>query len=916
MGDYVIYNGSLYRCITKITTAEAWTPAHWVQVSVGEDLSKAVWNEVQNLTVAQQSAARNNIKAADEVTVAFHSTQISDLETGKQDKLTFDSTPTAGSNNPVTSAGIKTVTDALAGDVDDLKSALKDVKNTVLGDYYVPQLILGKLTLAADGTPTYQTNRKYGAITPNGNDAYFTAGQKIGLTSYTLSDGVALRYFVSPSDGNGKYPSWSGWMTREYTIPTTGYYCINIQTNPTTDQTSATVFSDLFYVDDPASMENAIAKNTADIAVVSERYDALEDNIQATSDNFNEIVASDYPLNKNGYYNISRQKFMFGESTRVCFAEPVKTNRIRVSVADGERYFIVCFNKVGTSGNPDNDYEYKSHFDWQTKSNTFSFDDSTYVFCFVSKTNNQDILPGNINTVALRYSDYFERYLLNGCLFETPKFYKNQYYNLSSHQFKSAGTRASIIEPIKVCFAHIEIGASEKYFVVEFEKTGNTGELNNDFTVKNSYGWVTVSKDYLFENDSYVYVFAAKTDDSAVSPAEIKTIVSVVSSDIGLMVSQRISNAIEGNDVPYYYKSHIAEKASLINAMAKTVGPNGDNFVFITDTHWGHNGKNSPALIDYIMKNTPVDWVYHGGDFLANRETGLEDHYKAFRAINNMITIRGNHDKNLNARDPTDIISDNAFYGIIVHPFEEKVNINRELYWYRDNNAEKVRYLFLDTGKGDDILSVEQLSWLKNSLVSLSNGWNALIFMHICLATRKGESDNISTIGPNGISVRNAISDIYDQLNCKVIGIVCGHIHADGWIIDPVLNYPIIATSCDACGEVRTMYDAVNDTAQLGTTTEQLFDVMFLDFASNEWNMIRVGEGSNRYLHCQQINISGTETIIPTHISGTITWYMGNEDTTVATVSNGIVTPVSSGVAIVIAKDSNGNKEAWNIRVN
>lgn len=121
----------LYRCKTKITTAEAWTPAHWVQVSVGEDLSKAVWNEVQNLTVAQQSAARNNIQAADQMTVDFHSTQISDLETGKQDKLTFDSTPTAGSSNPVTSAGIKAATDALAGDVDDLKSALSNVENAV-----------------------------------------------------------------------------------------------------------------------------------------------------------------------------------------------------------------------------------------------------------------------------------------------------------------------------------------------------------------------------------------------------------------------------------------------------------------------------------------------------------------------------------------------------------------------------------------------------------------------------------------------------------------------------------------------------------------------------------------------------------------------------------------------------------------
>lgn len=128
-------------------------------MSVGEDLSKAVWHETQNLTSAQRSAARNNIQAADQMTVDFHSTQISDLETGKQDKLTFDSTPTAGSSNPVTSAGIKTVTDALAGDVDDLKSAIDNIDTAVA---YTPTLIQNRYRdystgVAATNTSYYTT---------------------------------------------------------------------------------------------------------------------------------------------------------------------------------------------------------------------------------------------------------------------------------------------------------------------------------------------------------------------------------------------------------------------------------------------------------------------------------------------------------------------------------------------------------------------------------------------------------------------------------------------------------------------------------------------------------------------------------------------------------------------------------------
>lgn len=39
VGDYVIYNDSLYRCTTAITTAESWTAAHWTAAILGNDVS-------------------------------------------------------------------------------------------------------------------------------------------------------------------------------------------------------------------------------------------------------------------------------------------------------------------------------------------------------------------------------------------------------------------------------------------------------------------------------------------------------------------------------------------------------------------------------------------------------------------------------------------------------------------------------------------------------------------------------------------------------------------------------------------------------------------------------------------------------------------------------------------------------------
>jgi len=35
VGDHVLYNGGYYVCNTAITTAEAWTTAHWTTAKVG-----------------------------------------------------------------------------------------------------------------------------------------------------------------------------------------------------------------------------------------------------------------------------------------------------------------------------------------------------------------------------------------------------------------------------------------------------------------------------------------------------------------------------------------------------------------------------------------------------------------------------------------------------------------------------------------------------------------------------------------------------------------------------------------------------------------------------------------------------------------------------------------------------------------
>lgn len=57
VGDYVFHGGTLYRCITAITTAEAWTAAHWTAAVLGDDVGdlKSALNNMEKTVLIESS---------------------------------------------------------------------------------------------------------------------------------------------------------------------------------------------------------------------------------------------------------------------------------------------------------------------------------------------------------------------------------------------------------------------------------------------------------------------------------------------------------------------------------------------------------------------------------------------------------------------------------------------------------------------------------------------------------------------------------------------------------------------------------------------------------------------------------------------------------------------------------------------
>ena len=117
----------------NIIEALGYTPADVDDLNALDN--SVVKHTEQTLTSTQQAQARTNIAAASSSELNALSTTVS----GKQDALTFDTTPTANSTNPVTSQGILTALNTLSDAQSDALTA---------------GLATKQATLTFDATPT------------------------------------------------------------------------------------------------------------------------------------------------------------------------------------------------------------------------------------------------------------------------------------------------------------------------------------------------------------------------------------------------------------------------------------------------------------------------------------------------------------------------------------------------------------------------------------------------------------------------------------------------------------------------------------------------------------------------------------------------------------------------------------------
>lgn len=347
-----------------------------------------------------------------------------------------------------------------------------------------------------------------------------------------------------------------------------------------------------------------------------------------------------------------------------------------------------------------------------------------------------------------------------------------------------------------------------------------------------------------------------QTDTSLYSAMKIYATASFKEID----VNEIYENLQEGtHDIPSYYMEHLKKAEVQINKNIETMGRNGETFIFITDIHWETNYRNSPPLVRHILKNTRVNLMLSGGDFINqgtkdSRASLIRDLVKQFYHDKApMIPVFGNHDSNtLNSSGNEN--KRRTFTKEMIHGLMFK-QASHLIHWHDDENFDfwfdrddsKIRFIGLSTGTNGGF---KRYSSLADMLMGMPEGYHAVIYFHWC----QGGSHGLTTSAKNITRLAGACTEKtsvtvneqeydFSSAGGSVDAIICGHTHYDDWYEpndpDNYAGVPIFTVDTDSW--------RVSSGLEKGTITEQCFDVITVDYARKTVKCVRIGRGENRY---------------------------------------------------------------------
>lgn len=328
-------------------------------------------------------------------------------------------------------------------------------------------------------------------------------------------------------------------------------------------------------------------------------------------------------------------------------------------------------------------------------------------------------------------------------------------------------------------------------------------------------------------------------------------------------LQDQIDNLKETDDgIPDYWKTHLESKAIEIRKVTEAAGRNKSAFLWYSDIHWNMNYKQSPKLLKYLYENTPINKTNFGGDVVQDEPTNdtiddvvemsyIYDWRKAIRCLPNHHSVVGNHDDGsvVNNR-----FSEDCVYSFLLAPEENNCVVYGDgIYYYIDDNAEKTRYLYLDTAY--QMANTQQIEFVINTLNTTPADWHIVAISHIWHEALWSEEQG-DYIGDYSVAASkflqlfyaynhrtsgniDSVSYNFAEANGKFEFCIGGHTHWDytSYYNDEIL---VILTETDSTRE------RIDVTAVGGTITENSVNAVVADYNNNTVSIIRVGRGESR----------------------------------------------------------------------
>lgn len=318
----------------------------------------------------------------------------------------------------------------------------------------------------------------------------------------------------------------------------------------------------------------------------------------------------------------------------------------------------------------------------------------------------------------------------------------------------------------------------------------------------------------------------------------------IISTDAKVKIFKSI---IQSSGVlPSYWTEYLDDKIPDIKDNIVSVGNHGDTFMLVTDTHWENNRKKSPAVMKYLKDKTNISFSVNCGDLIQGTATAdealdlLDDYNEQIKNVEPFYCVRGNHDTNMDGAYQTGEITEGQFYAIVDKPIESFVDTKQKPYFYKDNESQKIRYIFVDSEKGVDI----NATWIGNVVANTPSGYSIVVFSHYLFTGKPSTDTTPLEVSSQGQLIINAIDGNKPE-TVTVVGIFAGHVHRD-YYTHSTSGYLLVATTCDA--NAAYGFDPDNPNRTEGTVEEQAIDVVSINTTNRTVEIIRIGAGLSRSL--------------------------------------------------------------------